>query len=322
MSRNGLAVILGAAAGLSCLAPLAARAGDLPPPQNAHPGECYGKVILPAAYSTARRQELVRQAWTETQRSVAVVEKVAKRVLVRPEVIERTRTAPVYRTEVTWEQGPDEVSRINEPARYETVREKVLVSAGHAEWRRTDAPLAYGETSSGQTVLQATGEVVCRVWVPARYETVERRVKVSGGRSYEVVTPGARRRVVRQVLESAGGWTERRIAAVYRISYVERTVRSGRTRSIQHPAAYRTVETRTLVRPQREGWSRIVCGDVRSQSYVLKMQQALIAQGFDPGPADGAGRPMTYSALRSFQSKHNLPEGQITAETAQALGLN
>jgi hypothetical protein len=60
MSRNQLAAVLALAT--ASLAGVA-HAGELPPPQNARPGECYGKVILPATYSVSKRQELVREAW-------------------------------------------------------------------------------------------------------------------------------------------------------------------------------------------------------------------------------------------------------------------
>ncbi|HTK35101.1 MAG TPA: peptidoglycan-binding domain-containing protein [Caulobacteraceae bacterium] len=325
MSRLRLAFAL-TAAGLSCLAGAlslsSAQARDLPPPANARPGECYGKVMLPAAYRSSRRQVLVRGPWTETRRAAAVVKRTPRRVLVRPEVIERIHTAPVYRTEVAWVEHPGQVRHVVEPARYEIVRETVQVEAAHAEWRRTSAPLAYGETASGQTMLQPTGEVVCRVWVPARYETVERRVKVAGGRSYDLVGPARQEKVVRRVLVSRGGWIERRRPAVYRTTYVERVVRPGGDEVVRHPATYRTVETRTLIRPARQGWSRVVCGERTDRAFIQRMQQALIARGFDPGPADGAGRPTTYSALRAFQHQHGLAEGQMTPETAAALGLN
>jgi hypothetical protein len=324
MSRLRLAAALGAAAGLSCLAvPLGlsgVQAHDLPP-QNARPGECYGKVTLPAVYGTAQRQELVREAWTETRRGAPVVQRQVRQVLVRPAGVERVRTAPVYRTVVSWVEHPGAVRRVREPARYEIVREKVQIEAGHSEWRRSDAPLAYGETSSGQTVLQATGEVVCRVWVPARYETVERRVLVSRGKTYEVVGPARRERVTRRVLVSAGGWIELHRPAVYRTEYVGRVLREGEAQVIAHGPVYRTVETQSLIRPERDGWSRVLCGGLINPAFMVRIQQALIAQGFDPGAPDGAGTPQTYAALRSFQRQHSLAQGQLTLETAQALGV-
>jgi hypothetical protein len=328
MSRLRWAVLSGAAAGLACIAAppslsgaqAQAQAQDQPPP-NARPGECYGKVILPPVYGTSERRELVHEAWTETRRTPAVVRKTARKVLVRPARDEKVRTAPVYRTVVSWVTRPGVVRRVSEPDRYRTIREKVLVEPGHSEWRRTDAPLAYGETASGQTVLQSTGEIVCRVWVPPRYKFVEREVLVARGRTHDVVGPPRRKRVVHKVLVSKGGWTVRHRAAVYRTEYVKQVVRPGRTELVEHAPVYRIVETPVLVRPAHEGWSRVLCGGQLNPAFMAQVQQALIARGFDPGPPDGAGRPQTYAALRAFQRQHGLAQGQLTLETAHALGV-
>ena len=323
MSRLRLTAVLGAAAGLACIAlPLGlsgVQAHDLPP--NAHPGECFGKVVLPAVYGTASREILEHEGWTETRRTPDVVEHIAQRVLVRPAAVERIRTAAVYRDEVSWIDHPGRRRIVSEPARYQTVSEKVLISPGHAEWRRTDAPLAYGETNSGQTLVQATGEVVCRVWVSARYGHVSRQVLISPGRSYAVAGPGWRERVVRHIRVSDGGWIERRVPALYRTEYVGRTVRPGRAEVIEHPAVYRTVESQALIQPEREGWAQVLCGGAINPAFMVRVQQALIAQGFDPGPPDGATRVETYSALRLFQRQHRLAEGQLTVESARALGV-
>ena len=260
MSRIRLAVLFGAAAGLSCVAgPMGLQAHDLPP-DSARPGQCFGRVSSPPVYATQRRQVLVRKGWVETHRVPAVIDRVAHQVLVRPEVIEREHTPATYRTVVEWIEHPGEIRHVSEPARYETVREKVQVEAGHAEWRHTDAPLAYGETSSGQTLVQGTGEVMCRVWVPARYETTSRRVLVSPGRSYDVTGPSSREKVEHRELVSPGGVIEHRTPAVYRTEWVNRVFRQASSQVIEHPAVYRTVETQVLVRPGRQGWARLpVC---------------------------------------------------------------
>ena len=59
-------------------------------------------MTLPAVYGQGSKQVLEREAWSETVRGQDVVQKVVRKVLVRPERIERVRTAPRYRTEVSW----------------------------------------------------------------------------------------------------------------------------------------------------------------------------------------------------------------------------
>jgi peptidoglycan hydrolase-like protein with peptidoglycan-binding domain len=54
---------------------------------------------------------------------------------------------------------------------------------------------------------------------------------------------------------------------------------------------------------------------------VLKVQQVLAAQGFDPGPLDGRYGPLTRRAVRAFQLRNNLsPDGVVGPVTWAALG--
>lgn len=327
MSRLRLIGAVAAAAGLACVA---APAGfsrvaaqdvhDGPPP--ARPGECYGRVILPPVYGTVSRQVLEREAWTETVRTGPQVQRVARKVLVKPERTERVRTPAVYREEVAWVERPGKRRKVVTPARYKTVYDKVLVERGHAEWRRVDAPLAYGETrQEGQTLLQATGEVVCRVWVPDRYERVARKVQVRPAQAAWVEGAPRKVKMVRKVLVKEAGWAERRLPAVYRTEYAARVVGPAAEKTVRHPAVYRAVEGPALVQPQRPGWAQVVCGGPLNPAFMAQVQQALIRRGFDAGPPDGVERPQVYAALRLFQRQAGLAEGQLTVESARALGV-
>lgn len=53
-----------------------------------------------------------------------------------------------------------------------------------------------------------------------------------------------------------------------------------------------------------------------------RAQEALIAAGYDPGPADGAAGTRTVEAIRKFQSDKNIPvSGKLDDATLSALGL-
>ena len=57
-------------------------------------------------------------------------------------------------------------------------------------------------------------------------------------------------------------------------------------------------------------------------SQVRQVQEALKAQGHDPGPIDGVMGPQTQQAIREYQKSQNLSEtGRIDAQTAQKLGV-
>jgi peptidoglycan hydrolase-like protein with peptidoglycan-binding domain len=55
---------------------------------------------------------------------------------------------------------------------------------------------------------------------------------------------------------------------------------------------------------------------------VRQVQEALKAQGHDPGPIDGTMGAQTQEALRAFQKSKDLPvTGQLDSETIDKLGV-
>lgn len=59
-----------------------------------------------------------------------------------------------------------------------------------------------------------------------------------------------------------------------------------------------------------------------SQADMRKVEEALKAKGFDPGPINGQMDKETQAALRSFQQKNKLGvTGDVDKPTAEALGI-
>ena len=58
------------------------------------------------------------------------------------------------------------------------------------------------------------------------------------------------------------------------------------------------------------------------QQDVRQAQEALKAQGHDPGPIDGLMGPQTRQALKEFQSSNGLQQtGRLDAETKDKLNI-
>src|SRR5919106_1578801 len=96
-----------------------------------------------------------------------------------------------------------------------------------------------------------------------------------------------------------------------------------------------------LVPPSRSsklsGWAKlgiifIICGSVfleqlrdkiaggRGSDDIREAQQALKAEGFDPGPIDGRLGPQTKAALSEYQTKENLKvTGRLDSQTKKRL---
>ncbi len=112
-------------------------------PTNIRPGECYGKVVMPAKYKTV--QEKVLQSEGESSVSIipAKYETVTQKLMVTPEKVEMVPVAAKYTTKT--------VTVVDRPKH--TILKK--------------------DTSMGS-------DVMCKVEVPATYKTVKQRVMVSG----------------------------------------------------------------------------------------------------------------------------------------------
>ena len=63
-------------------------------------------------------------------------------------------------------------------------------------------------------------------------------------------------------------------------------------------------------------------GGSMSSDQVRRAQEALKAQGHDPGPIDGVMGARTQQALRDFQTSQQLNStGQLDRETMEKLGI-
>src|SRR5262245_19150906 len=59
------------------------------------------------------------------------------------------------------------------------------------------------------------------------------------------------------------------------------------------------------------------------KEIIFKIQQALVAKGFDPGEIDGEYGPITQAAVAEFQRAVGLVvDGAVGPETAEALGIS
>jgi hypothetical protein len=312
-----LVLIANAASAVSLLAAgvAAAQPPGVPPDG---PG-CYGRVLLPG-HDELVSQTVLQSPGREERRVIpAVVEQSARHILVYPARTERKTVPAQYRTEVHTYQVPGPRHWVETPAQYDTVTERVLVSPGRWVWERHYGPMSTAPTQPGQTMVEPTGEIMCKVWCPARYEDVQRQVLVTPAKRYAVQT-SATRQSVRRILVHPAEVLERTVPAVYRDETVSHVVRRERVEVTHIPPVYGAVQSHRVV-PGGEGWSPVVCGGPLSGPAMQRMQAALAQRGYDPGPADGQARPQTYDALRRFQMDNHMAAGQITVESARALGV-
>jgi hypothetical protein len=311
-------VLIANAASILSLLVAGVAAAQPPGVQPDGPG-CYGRVLLPGHDEIVSQRVLQSPAREERHVIAAVVERTVRHILVRPAQVERKVVPAQYRTEVRTYQVPGARHWVQTQAQYTTMTERVVVSPGRWVWERHYGPMSSAPAQPGQTIVEPTGEIMCKVWCPARYEDVQRQVLVAPGRRFAVQS-SITRKSVRRVLVHPAEVLERTVPAVYRDEISSHVVRRERVEVRRIGPVYGVVQSRRIV-PGGEGWSPVVCGGPLSAAAMQRMQAALAERGYDPGPADGQGRPQTYDALRRFQMDNHMPAGQITVESARALGV-
>lgn len=313
--------VAGALLGGAVVAPTALATDFRPgsaPPADARPGECYGRVTAAAPADRRVERVLVRPARTEQRWAPAVSRWRETRVLVKPAWTETIREPAVYRTvyDTVLEPGPRRF--VQTAPSYRKVTERVLVSPARVVWKRGRGAVGYGG-EPGATRLEPTGEVWCRVKVPARYATKVRWVQTSPGCRCEVEGPPVHRRVARRVVVREARETVRQHPAVYRTQRECVIVRPGHAYTVTVPAVHRTVTH--VRRHEQGGWARVLCPDGLQPWAVARIQAALNARGYAAGPEDGVATPQTDAALRRFQRDNGMAQGQVTHESARALGV-
>ena len=227
-------------------------------PGRAHSGQCFARVRTPPVYQSYSERILVTPARVEHRTVPAAYEWAERQVLVAPARVEHQVTPATYRsvseTEVV-SPASVRVERID-PV-YDSVAEQVVSRPAHTEWRRTyinpDGVLPAGAR------LEATGEVICLVEVPAEYRTVRRQVLKEPGRVIETPIPAVTRTVTRQVIDQPEQVSEKPIPAVYRTERYQRLIAPARVERIVIPAQYASRVRQRMISPGRLAWRPTTC---------------------------------------------------------------
>jgi hypothetical protein len=244
------------------------RGSDMLPP-NASAGECYSRVLTPAKYASYSETVLKSEASEKLTVIPAKYEMAEETIVVRPE---SKRLVKV-------------------DAQYGFVSERILDKPAHTVWKKGKGPIT--------KVNNATGEILCKVEVPATYRTVRKRV-----------------------LKQKAGVREITIPAQYKTVKVRKLVEDAKAIREEIPADYQTVSKRRLVKQPEMRWEKVLCQTNASPSMVRKVQLGLQAKGYNPGKADGILGRDTLNAISKFQRSKGLATGGLTLDSIKALGVS
>lgn len=180
---------------------------------SVEPGSCFVEYLTPAQYKTEAEQVLVKEATQLIEVIPAVFETVGERVMVKEASSELVDVPAVFRTET----------------------ESVMVEPARSVWKEDCGVM--------EQVANATGELMCLVEVPARYETLTKAI---------LETPATTK-----VVE---------IPAVYEIVQVERLVSPTTEKTSEVPAEFISVDKQVLVSDPLFFW--LAKGEVADENSV------------------------------------------------------
>jgi hypothetical protein len=211
------------------------------------------------------------------------------------------------------------------PESTETYSERVMVRPAYTTWRPGAgifgrSTVAGVSTASATGVETHTGELLCRVEVPAEYTTVTRTRVVQAASTSPRLIPAKTQQVTRQVIATPARVVERQIPAETRTVRVRKMVSPAREDRIVIPATTRTVDRRVVRRAAGVEWREVLCETNASQAQIADVQRALTAAGYTV-PATGTFGPQTLAAMERFQRDRGLAVGYLTIETVRALGV-
>jgi len=268
--------------------------------------------IVAAEYEFAQERIMVKEATTSYHVIPATYEIVTERVLVQPEMT---------------------ISKVV-PAVYEEYEEQVLVRPAFTTWkpgagligdggyRRGNDGRLYGPDGSlVQTIIQPTGEILCKVEVPPKYKTITRKRLVSAEHTEDTVVPAKYETITKQVIAVPPRVEEEVVPAEYTTIRVRKLVSPARTETITIPATYKTIEKTKIVSGGNLEWREVICDTNSTPELISQVQTALTNRGYDTGRVDGVFGMSTLRAMEKFQHDNGLIVGQLTMQTMDALGV-
>jgi hypothetical protein len=311
---------------LSCVAatlaiPTLGSAQSMPSgqlPSQARPGQCYGRVLVPATYRNEAMSVVTREAYEQVQVSDPVFRADQQSVTTSDAYKRYEVTEPTFRTEnQTIVTRPAHERLVASPAVLGTRTETVVVREPRLVWR------AGSNLSNVRRMDSATGEIFCLVEEAAVTQTVSRLVQTQPARISRQSVPAETTTVQRRILATPASVREINVPGTYQNVTVHTLVTPAGERRSTMPEQRSTVNRQVVETGERYEWVPVVCESTPTGIVsITAAQRALAAKGLYRGPIDGIMGSRTAQALREYQRMNRLPgNGSLTIETARHLGL-
>jgi hypothetical protein len=265
---------------------------------------------------------------------------------------------PKYHPENQWVYGP--VYTIPQPIPappLETRTVQVLVQDKSTKWVRKPGNCSPEDIKNGLTDC----DTICLEVIPARYRTVtvkdcpdkggkdcsfaerqlrpKKKVTVLVPGPLECAQIGAPQYKIVDVMISPPEYQPVTVPAKYvdvevcKNGKPERFPIPGETRNITFtipsyekkctpvPPVFDCIPVKYQVCDPVMVWRQVLCEDKMTDSKMVTVQKSLAQAGFYQGPIDGTLNAQTNQAIREYQKSKGLPQGAVTIETLESLGI-
>ena len=280
----------------------------------------YSRVILPAEYETKTEKVLLRAASEELVSIPPVYETVKETVRINedgstdvlsseivPTIIDETvevdaevakPTGVIEGPQIMPEPVASDVKKVPVPAQPQSsplpivvAQNNTAVNAGPKGQFTVFNGVSNQVVESTETIVSQTGEILCRVLIPAKYKTISKQVVTQPASTQERVVPAVTKDVTVQVKSDDGSLRE-----------VNKTfvVEEARTELVVIPPVYETRSERVLVEPAREEWK--------------PGSQAINAGALG---AQAAQQPQSVASVESLLNEIRSDSARIEAENRQ-----
>jgi hypothetical protein len=301
-------------------APAFAQSADLPP--SANPGECFARVLVPEQVQVLTETVTDQPERTEILVIPAEYADVEETITIKEaqtviEVIPATYRTVTETIVVT----PERVEKVPVPEQTETYTENVLVREAYTTWKPGAGLFGRGTAGrAGDGTEVSTGELLCKVEVPAEFRPVTRTRVVRVASTQDRMIPAVTQTVTRQVIDQPARTVERVVPAETRAVRVRKEVTPAREDVRVIPATTRTVERRVVSGGGGLQWREVLCETNTTPAKISEVQRALNGKGFNTR-VDGVFGADTLRAMEAFQRANGLAVGNLTIDTVNALGV-
>lgn len=290
---------------------------DLLPPSS-NPGECWGRVKIPAQYSHSSETVMTEEGYTKTKVKQPRLQSRQEHVLAKEASVRYEVRQPTFKTvseQMMVRPAYDKLTVT--PPQFKHITEKMQVSHPRLVWKRgnpgtlrsqgyiihSTADDRYnGANHSGETLYGGTCGVQCEIWClveePGESVSYTRKIMSHAGQVQRHTVPPKFQTITKQVVADHGGVREIHIPAEYQTVTVEDVVDPGGHHGYVVEPKYGTVNKKVLVSPERYEWRRVLCA---------------------PGTGGYSGGS-SYSSSSSYSSGSSHSSGSYTSAPAHSSG--